>query len=121
MQAENPEDLVDDVPKIRSGAGSRRESEQRPDRHAEAGENVVADEYVGRIENGDLIAAAIDRHGRVFRIDDPNHAAAGGQPILNLGRHFARAIAGRKNFDRQVGRLGEETLARASAGTGRHG
>ncbi len=37
------------------------------------------------------------------------------QPVLHLGDHFAGAVAGRENLDRQIGSTGEETSRKPAA------
>ena len=62
-----------------------------------------------------LAAVAIDGDGAGLGIDYPHGTAAGAQPVLHLGEHFARPILGRKDLDRQIGRAGKEPLRQSSA------
>ena len=84
-----------------------RLTEQRFQRHQEAGENVFAIQRRRFVENGGAAVRSIDRDRASLWLHDPNQAWFRRTAILGLFLNFRCSISWRHNFDCDIRRAGE--------------
>src|ERR1700694_1478794 len=71
---------------------------------AEAGQHVLAVQFVALAHAGAGAVEAVDAHGVVLRADDPDEADAGADVFLDPPVHFVVEVVRARHFDSEVWR-----------------